>query len=83
MKYHMVTSHGVDEIAVQTTTKHLIFRICQGATDAPPNWTLVLNVCQKAYIKNAKGCQITDPTTIITLNANGNVFVDNKKPTTQ
>eukprot|EP00957_Ditylum_brightwellii_P205590 15344540-Ditylum_brightwellii.AAC.1 len=78
MKYHMVTSYRVDEVPVESTPTKPIYRIGQGATDTPPNWTLVSNVCQKTYEKHAKGCTITDPMQNITLNANGKMFVDNK-----
>eukprot|EP00957_Ditylum_brightwellii_P075442 5733681-Ditylum_brightwellii.AAC.1 len=78
MKYHMVTSYGVDEVPVKSTKVKPIYRIGQGATDAPQNWTLVSNTCQKAYEKHAKGCTITDPTQNIILNANGKMFVDDK-----
>eukprot|EP00957_Ditylum_brightwellii_P022478 1696050-Ditylum_brightwellii.AAC.1 len=78
MKYHMVTSYGVDAIPVENTTEDLIYGIGQGVTAAPPNWTLVSNVCQKAYEKHTKGCTISDPTQNITLNANRKMFVDDK-----
>eukprot|EP00957_Ditylum_brightwellii_P002536 194814-Ditylum_brightwellii.AAC.1 len=55
-----------------------IYGIGQGATDAPPNWTLVANACQKAYAKHSKRCQIQDPTGTIVQQAPGKMFVDNK-----
>eukprot|EP00957_Ditylum_brightwellii_P099918 7614235-Ditylum_brightwellii.AAC.1 len=78
MKYHMVTSYGVDEVPVESTTMKIIYGIGQDATDVPPNWTLVSNVCQKTYKKHAKGCTITDQIQNITLNANAKIFIDNK-----
>eukprot|EP00957_Ditylum_brightwellii_P087692 6677418-Ditylum_brightwellii.AAC.1 len=68
MKYHMVTSHGTDHKPVANTTQTPICSIDQGATNAPPNWTLVPNIYQKAYTKHTKGA----------LNANGKMFVDDK-----
>eukprot|EP00957_Ditylum_brightwellii_P177632 13530209-Ditylum_brightwellii.AAC.1 len=78
MKYHMVTSYGVNKVPVESTKEKPIYRIGQGVTDAPSNWTLVPNVCQKTYEKHAKGCTITYPTQNITLNANGKMFVNDK-----
>eukprot|EP00957_Ditylum_brightwellii_P036319 2750678-Ditylum_brightwellii.AAC.1 len=78
MKYHMVTSCGGDEVLVENTTENPLYGIGQGATDAPPNWTLMSNVCQKAYEKHAQGCTISDPTQNIILNANRKMFVDDK-----
>eukprot|EP00957_Ditylum_brightwellii_P078716 5985219-Ditylum_brightwellii.AAC.1 len=78
MKYHMVTGYKVDTITVENTTEDHTYGIRQGATDAPPNWTLVSNICQKAYERHTKGCTISDPTLNIILNTNGKMFVDDK-----
>eukprot|EP00957_Ditylum_brightwellii_P163689 12462642-Ditylum_brightwellii.AAC.1 len=70
IKYHMMTSYGDEEVPVENTTENPICGIRQGATDAPPNWTLVSNIGQKAYDKHSKGCIISYPTQSIILNAN-------------
>eukprot|EP00957_Ditylum_brightwellii_P073147 5560096-Ditylum_brightwellii.AAC.1 len=78
MKYHMVMSYGIDEVPIESTTENHIYGIGQGATDAPPNWTLVSNVYAKAFEKHAKGCTISDPIQNIILNVNGKMFVNDK-----
>eukprot|EP00957_Ditylum_brightwellii_P096345 7338197-Ditylum_brightwellii.AAC.1 len=78
MEYHMVTGYGVSELTATNTDDTPIYGLGQGATDAPPNWTLVANICQKAYNQFAKWCTIKDPTGTITLKSNGKMFVDDK-----
>eukprot|EP00957_Ditylum_brightwellii_P105253 8023135-Ditylum_brightwellii.AAC.1 len=78
MKYHMVTNNGVDATSVENTEEGPIYGIGQGTTDDTPNWTLILNVCQKAYEKHTKECTISSPTHDVNLNANRKMFVDDK-----
>ena len=74
----MVTGYGPTEKGITSTKEASIYGIGQGATDAPPNWTLVANACQKAYAKHSKGCQIQDPTGTIMQQAPGKMFVNDK-----
>eukprot|EP00957_Ditylum_brightwellii_P143731 10950701-Ditylum_brightwellii.AAC.1 len=74
----MVTSYGPTDSGITSTKEEPIYGIGQGATDAPPNWTLLANTCQKAYEKHSKGCLILDPTGMIVQQAPGKMFVDNK-----
>eukprot|EP00957_Ditylum_brightwellii_P122787 9363323-Ditylum_brightwellii.AAC.1 len=39
-----------------------VYRVGQGATDAPTKWTFTDNVIMKAFNKNAIGCIMVDPT---------------------
>eukprot|EP00957_Ditylum_brightwellii_P039615 2996233-Ditylum_brightwellii.AAC.1 len=55
-----------------------MYGIGLGATNAPPNWTLLANACQKAYAKHSKECQILDLTGTIVQHAPGKMFVDDK-----
>eukprot|EP00957_Ditylum_brightwellii_P049569 3759684-Ditylum_brightwellii.AAC.1 len=55
LKYHMVTGYCPTEYGITSTKDGPVYGIGQGATDAPPNWTLVANACQKAYTKHSKG----------------------------
>eukprot|EP00957_Ditylum_brightwellii_P205840 15345674-Ditylum_brightwellii.AAC.1 len=66
------------EKGIISTKEAPIYGIGQGATDAPPNWTLIANACQKTYAKHSKGCQIQDPTWTIMQQAPGKQFVDDK-----
>eukprot|EP00957_Ditylum_brightwellii_P049570 3759685-Ditylum_brightwellii.AAC.1 len=54
LKYHMVTGYGSTENGITLTKEEPIYGIGQGATDTPPNLTLVANACQKAYKKHSK-----------------------------
>eukprot|EP00957_Ditylum_brightwellii_P107630 8211469-Ditylum_brightwellii.AAC.1 len=78
LKYHMVIGYVPTEKGTPSTKDKPIYGIGQGATDAPPNWTLVVNVCQKASAKQSKGCQTQDPTGTIVQQAPGKMFVDDK-----
>eukprot|EP00957_Ditylum_brightwellii_P141722 10797800-Ditylum_brightwellii.AAC.1 len=78
LKYHMVTGYGPTEKGTTSTKDEPIYRIGEGATDAPPNWTLVANACKKAYAKHSKGCQIQDLMGTIVQQAPGKMFVNNK-----
>ena len=78
LEYHLVTSYGATEDGISSTPRHPIYGTGQGATDAPPNWTLLANACQKAYSKYSKGCSIVDPTGTIVQQAPGKMFVDDK-----
>eukprot|EP00957_Ditylum_brightwellii_P110561 8433247-Ditylum_brightwellii.AAC.1 len=74
----MVTGYGPTEKGITSTKEAPVYGIGQGTTDAPPNWILVLNACQKAYAKHRKGCQIQDPTGMIVQQEPGKMFVDDK-----
>eukprot|EP00957_Ditylum_brightwellii_P035977 2725847-Ditylum_brightwellii.AAC.1 len=74
----MVTSYSVPDTWVTHSTTQLIYSLGQGTTDAPPNWTLILNVCQKVYAKHCIGCRILNPTGTIQLDVQGKMFVDGK-----
>eukprot|EP00957_Ditylum_brightwellii_P135900 10365763-Ditylum_brightwellii.AAC.1 len=76
MEYHMVTGYGVSEMNAKNTEDNPIYGLGQGATDEPPKWTLVANICHKAHDKFTKKCMIVDPTRTITLKSNGKMFVD-------
>eukprot|EP00957_Ditylum_brightwellii_P176030 13403974-Ditylum_brightwellii.AAC.1 len=52
-----------------------MYGLGQGATDAPPNWILILNVYQKAYTKHCIGCRILDPMGTIQLDAQGKMYI--------
>eukprot|EP00957_Ditylum_brightwellii_P169583 12907759-Ditylum_brightwellii.AAC.1 len=43
LEYHMVTSCGVSDSGVIHSSAQPIYRLDQGTTDAPPNWTLISN----------------------------------------
>eukprot|EP00957_Ditylum_brightwellii_P196452 14968279-Ditylum_brightwellii.AAC.1 len=74
----MVTSYGVTETGVTHSLSQPIYGLGQSATDAPPNWTLIANLCQKTHAKHCKGCRILDPTGTVQSDAQGNMFVDDK-----
>eukprot|EP00957_Ditylum_brightwellii_P096499 7349432-Ditylum_brightwellii.AAC.1 len=78
LEYYMVTSYGVSDTGVNHMEKQPVYGLGQGATDAPPNWTLLTNICQKAYAKHSKGCRILNTTGTIQLDAQGKFFVDDK-----
>eukprot|EP00957_Ditylum_brightwellii_P179728 13691163-Ditylum_brightwellii.AAC.1 len=40
MGYHMVAGYGVSKLTAKNTENNPVYRLGQGATDAPPNWTL-------------------------------------------
>eukprot|EP00957_Ditylum_brightwellii_P184525 14054697-Ditylum_brightwellii.AAC.1 len=61
LEYHMITSYRVSENGVTHSISQRIHGQGQGTIDASPNWTLISNVCQKAYEKHSKGCRILDP----------------------
>eukprot|EP00957_Ditylum_brightwellii_P147856 11259159-Ditylum_brightwellii.AAC.1 len=73
----MVTSYSVSETGDHSSSQP-IYGLGQGTTNAPPNWTLIANVCQKAYAKHCKGCRILNPTGTVQLDAQGKIFVDVK-----
>eukprot|EP00957_Ditylum_brightwellii_P105295 8026867-Ditylum_brightwellii.AAC.1 len=52
IEYHMVTSYGVSDTGVTHSTSQPINGHGHGATNTLPNWTLISNVCQKAYEKH-------------------------------
>eukprot|EP00957_Ditylum_brightwellii_P019208 1448115-Ditylum_brightwellii.AAC.1 len=67
----MITSYDIPDTGSTHTEAYPIYGVGQGATGAPPNWTLISNVCQKAYEKHSKGCRILDHTGTIQLKAQG------------
>eukprot|EP00957_Ditylum_brightwellii_P198717 15146180-Ditylum_brightwellii.AAC.1 len=62
----------------KNTEDNPIYRLDQGATDVPQNWTFVASICQKAYDKFAKGCTTIDSPRAISFKSNEKIFVDNK-----
>eukprot|EP00957_Ditylum_brightwellii_P096456 7346473-Ditylum_brightwellii.AAC.1 len=74
MEYHMVTGYGESKLMTKNIEDTPIYGLGQGTTDVPHNWTLVANICQKAYDKFAKGCTIKDPTRAISLKSNGKMM---------
>eukprot|EP00957_Ditylum_brightwellii_P015952 1201362-Ditylum_brightwellii.AAC.1 len=62
MEYYMVTGYGPAPTGLSSSEQAPIYGQGQDATDAPPSWTLVANICQKTYNRYAKGCILRDPT---------------------
>eukprot|EP00957_Ditylum_brightwellii_P084555 6429734-Ditylum_brightwellii.AAC.1 len=74
----MATCYSVSDSGLTHSSAQPIYGLDQGATDAPPNWTLISNACQKAYANHCIRCRILDAMGTIQLNAQGKMFVDDK-----
>lgn len=78
IKHQIVTAYRRSKQTNQHTKEALVFEIGQGATDIPSGWICISDIILKCYHKIFKGCKIKDPKENIQINANADMFVDNK-----
>lgn len=76
MEYQVITAYGVSEEKSKTDQLGQIFRIGQGATDAPTGWLLLSTILSRLQDERSHGSFLYDPQYKETVSWSHVMFVD-------